>query len=341
MKVRGKRMAGGRIHLFLDYVKHGKRTKEYTRLYLEGNKVADRETLAVAEAIAYKLKAQIEANEHGMVDRLASNQDFLDYFRGLAESNGLKSWRNTLRHLRIYVPNGIPMKHVTADWLDGFKTYLLGALAQNSAATYYSTIKAALKRAHRAQILPVNPASSTNGISSKKAQRIYLTLQELQRLQTTDCARAGVKNAFLFSCWTGLRISDVKNLTKANVMSDRISFVQKKTRQPVEVPLAKQALSYLPNLDKFDEGQPLFDLYHDDWKTNKALKLWAKRAGITKNLHFHAARHTFATLGLTYDIDIYTIKELLGHSDVRITQQYARLIDQKKIEGVNRLPVVE
>ena len=64
-------------------------------------------------------------------------------------------------------------------------------------------------------------------------------------------------------------------------------------------------------------------------------------SGIEKNISFHTSRHTFATLSLTYDVDIYTVSKLLGHSDVRITQIYAKLIDKKKEEAIDKLPTLQ
>ena len=71
------------------------------------------------------------------------------------------------------------------------------------------------------------------------------------------------------------------------------------------------------------------------------LRAWAREAGIDKHLTFHVSRHTFATLALTHDVDLYTVSKLLGHKDISTTQIYAKIIDKKKQEAVNRLPQIE
>ncbi|HQM85477.1 MAG TPA: tyrosine-type recombinase/integrase [bacterium] len=73
-------------------------------------------------------------------------------------------------------------------------------------------------------------------------------------------------------------------------------------------------------------------------KSGKHLKEWVRISGITKNVSFHTARHTFATLCISSGIDIYTTSKLLGHTDVKTTQQYAKLVDKKKDEAIDKLP---
>jgi hypothetical protein len=62
------------------------------------------------------------------------------------------------------------------------------------------------------------------------------------------------------------------------------------------------------------------------------------RAGITKDITFHCARHTFAVLQLTLGTEIFTLSKLLGHSELKTTQIYAKIIDEKKREAVNKIP---
>lgn len=67
------------------------------------------------------------------------------------------------------------------------------------------------------------------------------------------------------------------------------------------------------------------------------LKVWAKEAGVTKHISFHTSRHSFATMMLTLGADLYTTSKLLGHSNVKTTQIYAKIVDSKKVEAVNLL----
>ncbi len=69
--------------------------------------------------------------------------------------------------------------------------------------------------------------------------------------------------------------------------------------------------------------------------------LWIMKAGITKHITFHCARHTYATLLLTYGVDIFTLSKLLGHKNIKNTQIYAKIIDRKKREAVDKLPQIK
>jgi site-specific recombinase XerD len=68
------------------------------------------------------------------------------------------------------------------------------------------------------------------------------------------------------------------------------------------------------------------------------LKAWLISAALNKRITFHSARHTFATMLLTFGVDIYTVSKLLGHKDIKTTQVYAKLIDLKKDEAIDKLP---
>ena len=68
---------------------------------------------------------------------------------------------------------------------------------------------------------------------------------------------------------------------------------------------------------------------------------WTKDAGIAKHVTFHVARHTYATMLLTYGADIYTVSSLLGHKSVATTQIYAKIVDEKKRKAVDMIPALE
>ena len=81
-----------------------------------------------------------------------------------------------------------------------------------------------------------------------------------------------------------------------------------------------------------------YDLQSKSANTREQLNRWCAKAGINKKIAFHTARHTFATMLLTLDVDLYTVSKLLGHKDIKTTQIYAKIIDKKKRDAVNKIP---
>ena len=116
----------------------------------------------------------------------------------------------------------------------------------------------------------------------------------------------------------------------------RIVFHQQKTKGLQYLDISEQAKSYLGKPGS-DAERVFIGLSYSSYM-NVALQQWLLRAGITKSITFHCARHTFAVLQLTLGTEIYTLSKLLGHSELRTTQIYAKIIDEKKKEAVNRIP---
>jgi integrase len=113
-----------------------------------------------------------------------------------------------------------------------------------------------------------------------------------------------------------------------------IQFTQKKTKQTEVLPVAEQAIKLL---GERTSDTPFDTLNYNSWKNSK-LRDWIQSAGITKRITFHCARHSFATLQLSLNTDIYTVSKMLGHKNLRTTEIYAKVIDKRKIEAANRMP---
>ena len=160
-------------------------------------------------------------------------------------------------------------------------------------------------------------------------------------LEDTPTAGEETKRVYLFMCYCGLRISDVKALRWADINQQgkqwAITIRQQKTQTPVYLPLSDKAREFLPQQGESSASEFVFAHLPTEPAMNRTLKLWAKRAGIEKNLTLHTARHTFATTLLTKGADLYTVSKLLGHSEVATTQIYAKIVDKKKVDAVNLL----
>lgn len=225
---------------------------------------------------------------------------------------------------------------------NGYVEHKSGAkLSANSCNLYYSKLAAALNDAYKKGLIPSNPANRLEDNERAKVQqteRAYLTAEELKTLTAAHCPNYQVKAAFLFSCVCGLRWSDIKALTwgKVNTSANpwQVETRMLKTQKLLYLPLSVEAVKLMPA--KGDKGpQDLIFNLPSFSSCNKAVKEWIKRAGIEKYITFHCARHTFATLMLTLGADLYTTSKLLGHSDIKVTQIYAAIVDKKKQDAVN------
>ena len=354
-----QREKSGKISLYIDYYHEGKRKYEYLRLYLKPKPrtIEDREmnkqTLQLAENIRAKRQLEIQNGIYGFIDSERIKSSFLTYFEALAEkrkeSNGnYGNWMSALKHLKKFSKANIKFSDINKDWLEDLKNYLIHEaktkhnqnLSKNSCVSYYNKINAALNQAVRDDILPKNPAHNVDGIKEVESKREFLTLDEVKKAIKTECEVPIMKQAFIFSCLTGLRFSDIEKLTwseiqHSNENGNYIRFRQKKTKGQETLPISEDAISFLE--ERATANEKVFTgLVYSDTNNNK-LRQWMIRSGIEKDITFHCARHTYATLQLTLGTDIYTVSKLLGHKSLRTTEVYAKIIDDKKRKAANSI----
>lgn len=359
-----QRKKGNKISLYLDYYANGKREYEYLNLYLtpepEKGKLTkevkedNRKMLSMAEAIRSKRLLEIKNEEYGFRDTDKVKGSFLHYFELLTEKRrkskgNYGNWDSVLKHLQKFAPNGVSFKEVDKRWLEKFKDHLQNAkskngklLSQNSQSSYFGKVIAALKEAVKDGILRSNPAAQVDGVKPDDPSREFLTLEELQAAANEPCEIPILKSAFIFSALTGLRWADIEKLVWSEVQHSEqsgyyIRFRQKKTKGAETLPISEQAFSLLGERKKQDE-KVFEELHYSAWH-NLKLSDWVAKAGITKHITFHCARHTYATLQITLGTDIYTVSKLLGHRHLKTTEIYAKVIDHKKQEAANKIKI--
>lgn len=213
-------------------------------------------------------------------------------------------------------------------------------LTPNTKKQLVAMLNTVLNKAVRNDYLSSNPMDKLDSDEKPRlipSDRPHLTREELRLLGRHPCPSAQVGQAFLFSCFCGLRWSDVKSLRWSDIHCESGSYIvvkrMVKTGRWLSAPLNKEALRMLPDGDRQSDNL-VFDLPSPQ-TANTLLGRWCRAAGIDKKVTFHIARHTFATLILTLGADIYTTSKLLGHTNVSTTQIYASVVDEKKIQAVN------
>ena len=346
---------------------------------VEADKVANKTTMDAANAIKAQRIRDIVNGEAGIKNLAGKNLLLLDWMQqrqaradkaardaGRTTSNTAESYKTTASHLRRYIDaeykgRAVTLAKIDKDFCVGFAAYLKTAkkshytkngqtihqggavLAETTSALYYATFEAAINEAYKKGLISTNPAALVEDSEKPTAppvERDYLTAEELKTLAAAKCPNEQVRAAFLFSCFCGLRLSDVEGLTWADVHQDgenwQIETRMQKTRQILYLPLSAEARRYMPERGEKGPGDLVFTL-PKRVTTQCDIRTWVNRAGIAKNISFHCARHTFATLALTQGADLYSISKLLGHTNVNTTQIYAAIIDQKKQDDVNLL----
>jgi site-specific recombinase XerD len=182
-------------------------------------------------------------------------------------------------------------------------------------------------------------------IKKVDGKRDFLSAEELNKLaklyysdEITDLKEKEILQYFLFSCYTGLRYSDLKALKSSSIKDKSIQINMHKTSYQVNIPLTQKACQLLPSKGKSDSDQ-VFRVYCNK-VTNRILKDIGARYKIQKKLTCHVARHTFATVSITLGIPIEVVSKLLGHTNLKTTQVYAKIVDsvkEREMEKWNKL----
>jgi integrase/recombinase XerD len=363
---------GKRISLYLESYKGSRKSdegnilpiREYEHLgiYLHNKpstplqKQENKQNLELAKNIKSKREIDIKNNEFGFLTNTKLNSNFLQYFNKLTEDRlssigNYGNWDSTLKHLNQYTNKRVLFKDIDESFCEGFKDYLTNkvkknngeSLSSSSVSSYFNKFRASLKQAVKDKIILYNPSVDVKIPKVKEKEREYLSIEELKQLEKVECRYEVLKRAFLFSCLTGLRWSDIHKLKWKEVhftnKIGRVHYYQQKTKNLEYLDISEEALSYLGEKSN-DENKPFEGLKYSSY-FNVALTQWMLKAGITKHITFHCARHTHATLLLTNGVDIYTVSKLLGHKEIKTTQIYARIIDKKKKEAVNKIPSIK
>ena len=337
VKLREKEKASGEISLYLDIYDKGKRRREHLGLYLTKDREKNKQVRRLAEDIRSKRQLELSANNYQITPQFKSQVNFITYFSEVSNESH-RAWKSTLIHLKEFAGKDLPFGRIDERWLVSFQKYLLNVVSKNTAQTYFNKIKAALNRAKREKLILTNPADNIENIKGEEVEKVYLTFEEIQQLNDTPSDQDGIKRGFLFGCFTGLRLSDVRRLQWKHIRGEQMTLRIKKTGQPEYLPLAKAALSFLG--ERRADNEKVFEMGKSEGGIWNSLQRWGAAAGIEKHISFHVSRHTFATLALTSKVDLYTVSKLLGHSSIKNTQIYAKIIDQKKTDAVNLMPIL-
>ena len=360
--LRKREYPSGKVSLYLDFypaIKNPRTGEESRREYLgiyimKSPRTAQERRINAtkmkqAEAIRAQRELSLINEQYGFIDKSKAKMDAVEYFYSLMLTKGPK-WLGAYDHFNKFVHGKCAFKDLNVELCNGFREYLLTAkrlnskklqISQNSASGYWSTFRAFLASAYKEGYLKENINDNLDKIELKETRREYLTMDELRRLYNTPCEFPVLREASLFSCLTGLRISDILALTWNDVRDfpdggKCIRICTEKTDTEATIPISEEALALC--------GPPSSGLVFKGLTRNMVntyLKPWLKQAGITKYITFHCFRHTYATQLIAGGADIYTVSKMLTHKNVSTTQIYADLIDKKKREAAEVIKIKE
>lgn len=214
-------------------------------------------------------------------------------------------------------------------------------LSAGSIKQYQLLLATILNVAVKEDIIGSNPfgaLSEKETLTTPASTRTYLSIDEVKRFMEARYERMSVvaeecKMAFVFSCFTGLRISDIRSLRWCDIQGvngiPHVRTTMVKTKKPIFVPLSMNAMLWMPKREENtnDTAHVFVKLPPASSSLNDYVRRIAKAAKIEKQISFHTSRHTFATLTLKASKDLYVVSKLLGHASINTTKVYAEVLE--------------
>lgn len=359
--VRQRPIKNGQISLYLDFyppIRHPKTgrltRREYLGLYIyakpteQFEKEYNLSILKKAEIIKCRRSESIINEEFGFIDHSQGKESFLKFFTDQASVTGHNKWMPAVTHFSNYTKGACRFIDLNIPLCQGFADYLLTVpckggkqkgMQANSANNMLNKLKACLHIAYDQGLIKDNIGSKIHHVKEHNTPREFLSHDELIRLSNTPCESDVLRSASLFSCLTGLRLSDIQRLKWENIQKSAdggwcLCLVTKKTGADANLPISDETLALCG--ERKEPTTIVFPKFGQNM-CQKYLKDWLKSAKITKKITFHCFRHTYATLQLAAGTDLYTISKMLTHSNIGVTQVYADVVSDLKRDAANRI----
>lgn len=255
------------------------------------------------------------------------------------EGGTIKLYNNCLRLLKLHV-DILPFSKLNYQFITGFENWLKDKpndktkkkLSQGYIYTQMNVLRIFIKEAIKNDLLGKNPFDKKK-MRRPRSKKVYLTLEEIIKIEKAKrlpIPKLEYKDAFLFQCFTGLRYSDLKRVKVKDIKGDWLEMQTKKSKSFIKIPLGKlfegKALGIA--MDRIKHKLPdkhLFDLPHIV-NYNEWIKAIGDYLNINKNITSHVGRNSFSEiLRNDYQLPLDVIKEMMGHSTIKMTEDYARM----------------
>lgn len=211
-------------------------------------------------------------------------------------------------------------------------------ISQPTIYNYHKRMKRYIHEAMKFGLLDADPYNGLSFERGKFEKRKYLTEKELETIRSCKINVPSidrVRDLFLFQCYTGLAYADFEKFDFEKDVEERngkyiIADRRKKTNEDYKIVLLSPAIEILK---KYDYKLPVIT----NQKYNVSLKVVAQYAGIDKNITTHMGRHTFAVFALNNGVPIEIVSKMLGHTNIRTTQIYAKVLNSEVEKGFDLL----
>lgn len=372
----GRLLSSGKVALYLYSCYNGKPSRISMGNLLEiehtpAIKAHNEEIMRMARTKADLLNADAEREENGFRPIAKSKAPLISYTLRIADEalskTGNKhgyyySLRSLAAHLETFRGEKIKISDVDKKFITNFVAYLRNdakninylraededkrrnvGLSVNSQHRLFANLHYVIKKALKAGIIahdPFHGLDDSDKPKEKTGTREYLTVNEVKKLINTPVKNDMVRRAFLFSCFCGLRWSDVYHLRWCDLKTDDVGFfadvVMIKTDKPVKAYISDTGAKWLPERPAdANDTDMVFKLPKNDY-TNIIIRQWAKDAKIKKTVSFHVSRHTAATMLLNLEVPLEIVANQLGHGKISTTQIYAKILGKTQKAAIDK-----
>jgi len=260
----------------------------------------------------------------------------LDLQKKKISKSTIKTYGQLKESLKSFSPK-LGFEKIDYEFLSRYEGFLKeSGLRQTTVYKRMKIFKMYVNEAFKMGRIKANPFQSYK-LKDGTSNRTFLDKVSLQKI--VDCDKLNkyedeVRKKFLFQCYTGLSFSDLISLRWSEIRDNAIYRERIKTKEPIIIPLIPEAQQILKNQKK--EGEYIFSKISNQ-KYNEFLHCIEDRLEFSIPLTSHVARHTFATLALDSGVSIAVVSSVLGHSNIRTTQIYAKITKRLKVEEMQKL----
>ncbi len=349
MVLRRKRLPSGKITFEIDDFHNGVRHRESLGVVIppKADPLNIKNLTRLAETLFAKRQAEILLARKGLLKD--ENPTLVSYGKSLAEN------RNQADHVVKVIPylekhfGQLELKGVDYRAADAFQAFLSkSGLAPKTVKHYFAAFAFIMNEAVRDRYLEDNPAKAVRRVKVPEKVVAALTDEELAALWKTPLHPGlgeAVKQAFFLSVNTGLRMSDIRDLSSKDVTIEKDGWKliksQSKTGALVSTPLNTDAVEILKPRYKLGSESPIFPELQTKADYTRYVRAWVQKAGIKRTISFHTARHTFGTNLARLGSNALQIKAMMGHTTGKMTEHYTQSAGNAARELVDKLPKVQ